>query len=133
MTWKVLSWARCLQEFGACIWFDASVEMTKTYYDLVDKYIYERKQSFLFTIHETYHTNIYSTHPEMFAYFPSPYIWSQSLQQQSGCQIFYNTPEMKEMMKFMVACALTPQCMYPADKIRSSTHGLNSTYNLGHK
>ena len=117
MSWKVLVHMLCLIEFKACQWFDASIVFSNSTNAIVDEYVYARKSSFVYYIRPAGHTTPWSTHPFMFAYLPSNItkMNSKSLKMpQSGAQILYNTEELREkMMKWAVACALTPECMFP--------------------
>ena len=124
MTWKVMVWQMCLTEFQACLWLDASIHMYTTPKAIVDKYIYDRRSSFVFIIKPTGHNTAWATHPVMWAYLPSnitKFNEHGGTMDQSGGEIFYNTEEFKHgIMKWMIACALTSECMAPNYRLTES-------------
>ena len=117
MSWKIFAHMECLIQFSACQWFDASIVFQKSTDQIVKKYVYERKSSFVYFIRPAGHTTPWATHPFMFFYFPSNIRKMNDkklLMPQSGAQILYNTVELQQgFMKWAIACALTPDCMFP--------------------
>ena len=126
MSFKVLILRECLMEFGSCLWFDTSIEFHKNSTELVKKYVYERGSSFIYYIKPAMHNPAWATHPIMYAYLPSNItkMVKQSYPMcQGGAHITVNTEDLKHhVMKWAIACALTPECIapnYPVSELRT--------------
>lgn len=117
MSWKIILMMECLMEFSACLWFDTSLVIDHSPTQLINDYIYERKSSFVYYINTAGHNVAWATHPEMFAYFPSNISRLNDVDfkmSQAGATITYNTEDLKHgIMKWAIACALTPECIMP--------------------
>ena len=132
MVWKVLTWTYCLMEYGACIWLDASVHIAKPFFETIDNDFYKEKRSFAWGIRTAGHTAIWGTHPEMISYLPTNISFLEQRMHQSGGEIFYNTEDFKHgVMKWMIACALTPSCLYPESSLNADPSLFNQGCNLG--
>ena len=117
MAFKVFSIMECLMVYQACMWWDASIKFTKNYDDLLENYVYGKNSSFVYYIKPAGHTVSWATHPLMFSYLPSN-ITRLNLREitmsQGGATIIYNTVDLREgIMKWAIACALTPECLMP--------------------
>ena len=122
MTWKVLLWSRCLTEFGACVWMDSSVYYNKSYDQSIKNDFYAKKKPYAYGIYASGNPTMRTTHPFMFSFFPSNMSYFEAnQQQQSGGEVMFNTKEFKHgIMKYALACALTPECMYPKSKLNGN-------------
>ena len=69
----------------------------------------------------------------MFSYFPSNITRMNDkklLMPQSGAQILYNTVELQQgFMKWAIACALTPDCMFPNFELSEVRIKFETRYN----
>ena len=130
MSFKTLILKDCLMEFGSCLWFDTSIEFFKDTKEIVKKYVYERKSSFIYYIRPAIHNPAWATHPIMYSYFPSnvtAQLKKTFYMGQGGATITVNTEELKHgVMKWAIACALTPECIqpnYPINHERTDEYG----------
>ena len=131
MSFKVLILRDCLMEFGSCLWFDTSLEFFKNDTEILDKYVYERNSSFIYYIRPAIHNPAWATHPLMYSYFPSnvtSMLKKTFSSGQGGATITVNTDELKHgVMKWAIACALTPECIapnYPINHERTDEFGV---------
>ena len=132
MAFKVFSIMECLMIYQACMWWDASIKFNKNYDELLKNYVYGRNSSFVYYIKPAGHTVAWATHPLMFSYLPSNItkmnlIQVSSLMSQGGATIIYNTIDLREgIMKWAIACALTPECLMPnyeMTEVRTQKYG----------
>ena len=129
MTWKIIVWTKCIAEFGACAWMDANVSLRKSMMSSLKNDIYKHKRPYVYTIYASGIPSMQVTHPDMFSFFPSNMSFFQGRengQMQSGGEIIFNTKELKHgVMKYALACALTPKCMH-SDEVMNAKPSLFS-------
>ena len=117
MAFKILILSECLIEFKACTWFDTSIIFHTNSTNLVEDFVYKRKSSFVYYIKPAGHSSAWATHPLMYAYFPTNITRMNQkslLMNQGGAEILFNTKELQQgIMKWAIACALTPECLMP--------------------
>ena len=108
----------CLMEFKSCLWFDSNFHFTKNADDLVQRYVYGRKSSFVYFAKPFTHTPAWATHPFMYGYLPTNItkhvVSNNYVMGHAGGILLVNTEDFKQnFMRFAIACALTPECMMP--------------------
>ena len=117
---KIFAIMECLIEFQACVWVDSSIRWRDSPLPMLKTFGQIDLSPFFFFIQSTWHDSVYASHPDMLAYFPSNTTrYLGTSQAQSGAMVIWNTHEMKhKIMKYAVACTLTPECIYPDSPMR---------------
>ena len=121
-SWKTIIWAEMLKEFPAIVWFDTSIHFTArdriTVRKMIQKYVINRKTSFLYYVHPAGHSISWATNSDMFGYIPAVIRnmneASNVTMPQANGVMMWNTQEFKHgVMKWGLLCALTKHCIAP--------------------
>lgn len=101
-----------LRDHGAILWIEVDIHITTTLQNLKAT-LSDAKKTGGILLYGGMDTKLGETHPNIYKYLPVIKKY-QGLQANASPLLLYNTPQVRDIMKYWIVCALYRHCIAPA-------------------